>query len=97
MKPKAPPVLPAVMMMPDQISFDCPACEVTHMLMRGLDYEEGPDGVWRTKERPGMECDCSVLLDADFTLTPVARTPATPSIRMRCDAGPPVGSSKARR
>lgn len=71
MKPSAPPLLPAVMMMPDQISFDCPACEVTHMLMRGLDYDEDPDGVWRTKERPGLECDCGAEIVADFRLSPV--------------------------
>lgn len=79
------------MLMPDQVSFDCPSCEITHQIMRNLDFEEGLDGVWRTKERPGLLCDCGVELLADFTLS-AEGSPATPDIRSRSDAEPPGGS-----
>ncbi len=66
-------VVSAVALIPDQVQFDCPACEVTHMLTRGLDYDEAPDGVWRCVEAGGFvstyECDCGVLLAFDFTVT----------------------------
>lgn len=70
MKIKTPcPVLTAVVVTPDQVQFDCPACDVTHMLTRSLDYREDRDGTWRLKEEPGFECDCGVLIRADFRLT----------------------------
>jgi len=73
MKIAAPPkVVAVVTVIPDEIQFDCPACDVTHLLMRGLDFIEGPDGVWRVVEDGGFECDCGVLLQADFTLMPVS-------------------------
>lgn len=53
---------------PDQIQFACPACGLTHMLTRGLDFDETPDGQWRTHERPGYLCDCGGLIVADFKL-----------------------------
>lgn len=66
-------VVSAVALIPDQVQFDCPACAVTHMLTRGLDYDEAPDGVWRCIEAGGFvstfECDCGVLLNFDFTVT----------------------------
>lgn len=65
----APPVLTAVAATPDEVQFDCPACDLTHVICRGLDFQEGPDGVWRTHERPGFECDCGVLIRVDFTLS----------------------------
>lgn len=68
------PVLACVMVMPDQVQFDCPACDVTHMLTRDLDFREDPAGVWRLGEQPGFECDCGALIAADFKLT-VERTP----------------------
>ncbi len=71
MKIKIPsPVLAAVAVFPDQVQFDCPACDVTHMLVRELDFREDRDGVWRLKEEPGLECDCGVLIAADFRLLP---------------------------
>lgn len=84
-----PPVLPAVMLMPDQISFDCAVCEVTHVLTRGLDYEEGRDGVWRLKEQPGYLCDCGVVLVGDFILTPAEGSPAPSDTPSRSDAALP--------
>lgn len=68
-----PPVLICVAVLPDQVQFDCPACAVTHLLTRELDFREDPDGVWRLVEQPGFECDCGVLIAADFRLT-VERT-----------------------
>ena len=68
------PVLACVSVMPDEVQFDCPACAVTHMLTRDLDFREDHDGVWRLTERPGFECDCGVLLLADFRLT-IERAP----------------------
>ena len=66
-------VVSAVALGPDQVRFDCPACAVTHMLTRGLDYDEAPDGVWRCVDAGGFvstfECDCGVLLNFDFTVT----------------------------
>jgi hypothetical protein len=53
---------------PDQVQFDCPACGLTHLLMRQLDFAEAPDGTWKTIERPGFACDCGVLIVADFKL-----------------------------
>lgn len=71
MKVKAPPpVVAAVAITPDEVQFDCPVCDVTHLVCRSLDYAEGRDGVWRTKERPGFECDCGVLIQADFRIVP---------------------------
>jgi hypothetical protein len=70
MKVRTPPVIAAVAVFPDEVQFDCPACATTHMLTRSLDYDEGPDGVWRTRERPGFECDCGVLVQADFQISP---------------------------
>ncbi|MCO8028535.1 hypothetical protein NI454_01070 [Brevundimonas diminuta] len=64
------PVLAAVAVFPDQVQFDCPACDLTHLLMRELDFREDRDGVWRLKEEPGLECDCGVLIAADFRVTP---------------------------
>lgn len=78
-------VVSAVALVPDQVQFDCPACAVNHMLTRGLDYDEAPDGVWRCVEAGGFvstyECDCGALLSFDFTLTPSpppAQPPETP-------------------
>lgn len=69
MKIKAPaPVLAAVAVFPDQVQFDCPVCDLTHMLTRELDYREDRGGVWRLKEAPGFECDCGTLISADFRL-----------------------------
>ena len=65
----SPPVLTCVAVFPDQMQFDCPACNLTHQVMRGLDYSESPDGVWRMHEAAGFECDCGVLIHADFTVT----------------------------
>ncbi|MFN3354210.1 MAG: hypothetical protein ACK4Z5_11430 [Brevundimonas sp.] len=64
----APRVMTCVAVTPDEVQFDCPACDLTHMLTRGLDFEEGRDGVWRLVEEPGFACDCGVLIRADFTL-----------------------------
>lgn len=64
-----PAVLTCVAVTPDQVQFDCPACDVTHMLTRGLDFTEDPAGVWRVNEPGGFECDCGVLIRADFTLS----------------------------
>jgi len=73
----SPPALAAVSVVADQVQFDCPACDVTHMLTRGLDFAEDADGVWRLKEAGGFECDCGVLIHADFqiTLSPPRTTP----------------------
>lgn len=68
----APARVCAVTVIPDEVQFDCPACDVTHYLTRGLDFVEDPEGVWRITEDYGFECDCGVLIAADFTLT---RTP----------------------
>lgn len=62
------PVLACVAVFPDQVQFDCPACDVTHMLTRDLDFAEDREGVWRLKEGPGFECDCGALIAADFRL-----------------------------
>lgn len=70
------PVLTAVAVFPDQVQFDCPACDVTHVLTRELDFREGPDGVWRLKEQPGFECDCGALIQADFAVTRAPPEPA---------------------
>lgn len=64
-----PTVLAAVAVTPDQVQFDCPACDVTHMLTRSLDYAEDPAGVYRIKEPGGFECDCGALIQADFAMT----------------------------
>lgn len=71
MKPVIPQTLPAVMLMPEEVSLDCPRCETSHVLTKGLDFDEDHDGVWRLTERPGMECDCGVILIGDFTLSAV--------------------------
>lgn len=63
-----PPVLTAVDVVPDQVQIDCPRCDLTHMLMRGLDFHEARDGTWKLKEEPGFECDCGVLITADFRI-----------------------------
>jgi hypothetical protein len=63
-----PRVMTCVAVIPDQIQFDCPACGLTHMLTRGLDFGEAPDGTWRLKEQPGYLCDCGSLIAADFKL-----------------------------
>ena len=65
----APPALAAVVVIADQVQFDCPACDVTHMLTRGLDFAEDRDGVQRLNEAGGYECDCGTLIRADFRLT----------------------------
>lgn len=62
-------VLTCVAVLPDQVQLDCPACAVTHILTRDLDFHEDPEGVWRMVERPGFECDCGVLILSDFRLT----------------------------
>lgn len=67
-----PPVLAAVAVFPDQVQFDCPKCDVTHCLTRGLDFHEGRDGVWRCEEPGGFECDCGALIQCDFV---VSRSP----------------------
>lgn len=64
-----PPVIAAVAIFPDEVQFDCPVCEATHMLSRSLDFREDPVGIWRCVEQPGFECDCGVLIACDFTLT----------------------------
>jgi hypothetical protein len=63
------PVLTCVMVVPEEVQFDCPGCDATHFLTRGLDFAEDRDGVFRLTERPGFECDCGVLIAADFRLT----------------------------
>lgn len=63
------PILTCVAVVPDQVQFDCPACDTTHWLTRGLDFNENADGVWALKEAPGFECDCGALICADFRLT----------------------------
>ncbi|GEM_PF-5529960 len=69
MKTKPPsPVIPAVMIMPDQVSFDCAICCTSHYLTRGLDFFEDHAGVWRLKEQPGYVCDCGAVLVGDFRL-----------------------------
>lgn len=73
-----PPVLAAVAVFPDQVQFDCPRCDVTHTLMRGLDYREDRAGVWRCQEVGGFECDCGALIQCDFTLTPSPPPSPTP-------------------
>jgi len=65
----APATLAAVVVVPDQVQFDCPACDVTHMLTRSLDFAEDADGVQRIREPGGFECDCGVLIHADFVIT----------------------------
>ena len=92
-----PPVLTAVDVVPDQVQFDCPACDVTHMLMRGLDFEEDREGVWRLMERPGLECDCGVLIAADFTLTLVAKSLAGSDTPSQCAEALQGATSRARR
>lgn len=64
-----PPVVAAVAVFPDQVQFDCPRCDVTHMTMRKLDFEEDRSGVWRCTEPGGFECDCGVLILCDFRIT----------------------------
>lgn len=64
-----PPVLAVVGVIPDEVQFDCPRCDTTHMLTRSLDYHEDRAGVWRCQEPGGFECDCGALLICDFTLT----------------------------
>lgn len=73
-----PPVLACVAVLPDQVQFDCPRCDVTHMLMRQLDFVEDRDGVWRIKEPGGFECDCGVLIQADFAVSRVPPAKDTP-------------------
>lgn len=65
----APPVLACVAVMPEEVQFDCPACDATHFLTLGLDFAEDRDGVFRLVERPGFECDCGALIAADFRLS----------------------------
>lgn len=78
----APEVLPVVAV-PDQVQFDCPACEATHLLTRGLDFDEDPAGVWRCTEAGGFvdtyECDCGRLLAFAFTLTPIPASALEPA------------------
>lgn len=74
----APPVFAAVAVFPDQVQFDCPRCDVTHMLIRGLDFSEDREGVWRCAETPGFECDCGALIQCDFTVAPVPSPPEAP-------------------
>lgn len=65
-----PPVLAAVAVFPDQVQFDCPRCDATHMLMRGLDFQEDRAGVWRCADPGGQfECDCGALIQCDFTIS----------------------------
>lgn len=65
-------VLPVVVV-PEQVGLDCPACATGHQLWRGLDFDEAPDGRWRCTEAGGFvdtyECDCGQLLAVAFTLT----------------------------
>jgi hypothetical protein len=69
----APAPVPAVGLVPDQMQMDCPVCAVSHVLTRGLDYDEDPSGVWRCTEAGGFvdtyECDCGVMLTFAFTVT----------------------------
>lgn len=62
-----------VVVVPDQVQFDCTACGTAHMLFRGLDFDEAPDGRWRCTEAGGFvdtfECDCGQLLAVAFTVT----------------------------
>lgn len=95
MKIANPPVIPAVMLMPEEISMDCPRCDASHVLTRGLDFDEDRDGIWRLTERPGLECDCGALLVGDFTLA--AESPERPSIPMPSGAGPQGATSRGYR
>ncbi|WP_436355679.1 hypothetical protein [Brevundimonas sp. CEF1] len=98
MKIKPPPsVIPAIMLMPDQISFDCGACETTHMLTRGLDFIEDRAGVWRLKEQPGYECDCGAVLVGDFTLKAAEGSPAPSDTPSQSDEALQAATSQARR
>lgn len=63
-----PPVVAAVAIFPDEVQFDCPVCDVTHMLTRTLDFNEDAVGVFRCKEQPGWECDCGALIVCDFAV-----------------------------
>jgi hypothetical protein len=66
-------VVSAVAVVPDQVGLDCPVCALTHLLWRGLDYDEAPDGVWRCTEAGEFvdtyECDCGQRLAVAFTVT----------------------------
>lgn len=68
MNPQPPRAVSAVMIMPEEISLDCPVCSSSHVLTRGLDFDEDRSGVWRLTERPGFICDCGLALMGDFTL-----------------------------
>jgi len=68
MNPVPPRAVSAVMIMPEEISLDCPVCSSSHVLTRGLDFDEDRSGVWRLTERPGFICDCALALIGDFTL-----------------------------
>lgn len=69
----APNTVVPVVIVPDQVQLDCPACDTAHQLTRGLDFDEAPDGRWRCTEAGGFidtfECDCGQLLACAFTLT----------------------------
>lgn len=68
MNPQPPRAVSAVMIMPEEISLDCPVCSSSHVLTRGLDFDEDRSGVWRLTERPGFICDCAIALIGDFRL-----------------------------
>ena len=68
MNPVPPRAVSAVMIMPEEISLDCPVCSSSHVLTRGLDFDEDRSGVWRLTERPGFICDCALALIGDFQL-----------------------------
>jgi predicted RNA-binding Zn-ribbon protein involved in translation (DUF1610 family) len=83
----APEILSPVAVVPDQIGMECPACAETHLLWRGLDFDESPDGVWRCVEAGQFietyACDCGVKLSIAFTLTvqPIPALPPDPEPR----------------
>lgn len=85
------------MIMPDQISFDCAICCVSHHLTRGLDFVEDNSGVWRLKERPGYVCDCGAVLVGDFILKAAEETPAPSDTPSQCAEGLQDATSRARR
>ena len=68
-----PQVVAPVAVVPDQVGLDCPVCALTHLLWRGLDFDEAPDGRWRCVEAGEFvdtyECDCGQLLAVAFTVT----------------------------
>lgn len=69
-----PPLLLARPVLPDQVQFACPACDLVHLLLRGHDLREIA-GAWRSIEPGGFECDCGQRIALDFTIAPAPAVP----------------------